>query len=158
MLAIPWGSGHWKSPSKLDYFRGLQHQNRIKGKTRGNYREGSIQGKMDDLIYDLDLFDVPPTKGMYTWKNKRAGSGHIVVRLDQFLISSYFLALPNKSYSLILPWEGSDHRPISLMFEPQKIWGPIPLRFNPLWMNRPEFLPSISQIWNQWIIGSPNYI
>jgi hypothetical protein len=114
--------------------------------------------KMDDLISDLDLFYVPPTKGMYTWNNKRAGPGHIAARLDRFLIRSFFLALLDKSYSLILPWEGSDHRPIYLIFEPQKNWGPIPFKFNPLWMDRSEFLPSISQIWNQWIIGSPNYI
>jgi hypothetical protein len=120
---------------------------------RDQFRE-----KMDDLISDMDLFDVPPSKGMYTWNNRRAGPGHIAARLDRFLISNSFLALPDKACSLILPWEGSDHRPISLMFEPQKNWGPIPFRFNPLWMDRPEFLPSISQIWNQWIIGSPNYI
>jgi hypothetical protein len=62
--------------------------------------------KMDDLISDLDLFDVPPTKGMYTWNNKRAGPGHIAARLDRFLISSSFLALPDKACSLILPWVG----------------------------------------------------
>jgi exonuclease III len=107
-----------------------------------------FRGKMDDLISYLDLFDVPPAKGMYTWNNRRAGPGHIAARLDRFLISSSFLALPNKSCSLKLPWVGSDHRPISLMFKPQKNWGPIPFRFNPLWMDRSEFLPFISQIWN----------
>ena len=44
---------------------------------RDQFREN-----MDDLISDLDLFDVPPAKGMYTWNNRRVGFGHIVARLD----------------------------------------------------------------------------
>jgi hypothetical protein len=120
---------------------------------RDQFRE-----RMDDLISDLDLFDVPSAKGMYTWNNRRAGPGHIAARLDQFLISNSFLALPDKACSSNLPWAGSDHLPISLIFESQKNWGPIPFRFNPLWMEQSKFLSSISQIWNQWITGSPNYI
>jgi hypothetical protein len=42
---------------------------------RDQFRE-----KMDDLILDLDLFDVPPSKGQYTWNNRRAGPSHIVTR------------------------------------------------------------------------------
>jgi len=114
--------------------------------------------KMDDLISDLDNFDVPPSKGLYTWNKKRVGTGHIVAKLDWFLLSISFLPHLDKSYSLILPWEGSDHRPISLVFESQKIWGPTPFRFNPLWMDQTDFISSISQVWNQWITDSPIYI
>jgi hypothetical protein len=57
-----------------------------------------------------------------------------------------------------LPWAGSDHRPIRLAFEAQQNWGPIPFKLNPLWLDRPELIQSISKIWNQWITGSPNYI
>jgi hypothetical protein len=99
---------------------------------------------MDDLISNLDLFDVSPSKGMYTWNNRRAGPGHITARLDRFLISTSFLPHLDKASSLILLWEGSNHRPISLLFQPQKNRSPISFKFNPLWMDRPDFLPSIS--------------
>jgi hypothetical protein len=56
---------------------------------RDQYRE-----KMDDLISDMDLFNVPPSKHQFTWNNRRIGSNHIVARLDRFLISSSFLAIP----------------------------------------------------------------
>jgi hypothetical protein len=72
--------------------------------------------------------------------------GHIAARIYQFLIISFFLAHPEKDLSLILLWVGSNHQPISLLFESQKNWGPIPFKFNPLWMDRPDFLPSISQV------------
>jgi len=117
-----------------------------------------FRGKMDDLILDLDLFDVPPSKGLYTWNNRRAGPGHIAARLDWFLIRISFFSHLDKSFSLNLPWVGSYNQTISLLFEPHKNWGHIPFIFNPLWMDRPDFLPSISQAWNQWIIGSPIYI
>jgi exonuclease III len=126
----------------------------LKEKRGGSIVRDQFREKMDDLISDLDLFDVPPSKGMYTWNNRRAGPGHIAARLDRFLISNSFLSHPDKASSLILPWAGSDHRPISLLFESQKNWGPIPFRFNPLWMDRPDFFSSILQAWNQWIIGS----
>jgi exonuclease III len=85
---------------------------------RDQFRE-----KMDDLISDLDLFDVPPSKGLYTWNNRRAGPGHIATRLDHFLISNSFLAFPDTTSSTILLWAGSDHHPISLAFESQKKLG-----------------------------------
>jgi hypothetical protein len=50
---------------------------------------------MEDLVSDLNLFDVQPSKGKYTWNNKRAGVGQIVARLDHFLIHSPLLSLPS---------------------------------------------------------------
>jgi len=88
---------------------------------RDQFRE-----KMDDLILDSDLFDVPPSKGLYTWNSRRAGLGHIAARLDRFLISNSFLSHPDKACSLIVLCAISHHRPIFLLFEPQKNWEPIP--------------------------------
>jgi len=71
---------------------------------------------MDGLISVMDLIDVPPVKGKFTWKNRRVGPGHIVARLDRFLISVSFLSLPASFSSKIIPWASSDHLPISLSF------------------------------------------
>jgi hypothetical protein len=106
---------------------------------RDQYRE-----KMDDLISDLDLFYVPPTKGQFTWNNKRAKPGHIAAKIDRFLISSSFLSLHESTTSMILPWSGLYHCPISLIFEHQKNWGPIMFWLNPLWMDCLEFFPIVS--------------
>jgi hypothetical protein len=46
---------------------------------------------MEDLISDLDLFNVQPSKGKYTWSNKRSGVEHITARLDHFLIHNPLL-------------------------------------------------------------------
>jgi hypothetical protein len=40
----------------------------------------------------LDLVDVQPNKGQITWNDRRVGTGHIVARLDLFIISSSFFS------------------------------------------------------------------
>jgi hypothetical protein len=120
---------------------------------RDQFRE-----RLEDLILDIDLFYVPSNKVMYTWNNIIEGLGNRVTRLDRFLISSSLLSLPDKLCSLNLPWEGSDHHPIRLIFKAQKHWVPSPFKINPLWLYRPNLIQSISQIWNNWITGSPNFI
>jgi hypothetical protein len=113
---------------------------------------------MEDLVSDLDLFDVKPSKGKYTWNNKRTGVGHIAARLDRFLIHNPLLFLPLVITSQIIPWGISDHRPIALTLAKDENLGPIPFRFNPLWMDSPDFLPLISSAWSTWVNGTPVYI
>jgi exonuclease III len=65
-------------------------------------RGGSIfrypsRENMEDLISTLDLFDVQPSKGKFTWNNRRVGPGHIATRLDHFLIHNSFLSLLMRS-------------------------------------------------------------
>jgi len=55
---------------------------------------------MDDLIYSLDLVDVPPSKGVYTWNDIRFGPGFIAARLDCFLINNSFLLIGSFFLSL----------------------------------------------------------
>lgn len=126
-------------------------------------REGSVvkdpsKKKMEDLVSTLDLFDVQPSKGKFTCSNKRAGMVHIATRLDRFLIHSPLLSLPDEISSLIIPLGSSDYRPISLSFTKEENLGPIPFRFNPLWMEKSDLFPLVSRSWCQWVVGSPIHI
>jgi exonuclease III len=69
---------------------------------------------VEDLISTWDLMDIKPSKGRYTWTNKRVGPGHIAARLDRFLVQSSFLTLGLTITSDILPNSTSDHKPITL--------------------------------------------
>jgi exonuclease III len=71
---------------------------------------------LSDLISEWDMQDVKPSKGKYTWNNRRSGLSHIAARLDRFLINSNLLLSPHVISSLILPFAVSDHKPISLSF------------------------------------------
>ena len=92
-----------------------------------------IKKIVDEIILDWDLMDIKPSTGKYTWNNKRIGPRHIAARLDRFLIQDTFLLLRLNLSSKILPFGGSDHKPILLEMVNGKNLGPIPFRFNPMW-------------------------
>ena len=109
-------------------------------KRGGSLVRDPIREIVDQTILEWDLMDVKPSLGKYTWNNKRIGLGHIAARLDCFLVQDSFLLLGLNLSSKILPFGGSDHKPILLEMVKVKNLGPIPFRFNPLWASHPEFL------------------
>lgn len=78
-------------------------------------KRGSI-GRLDfaanllrDNIELLNLVDVKPNNGIFTWNNIRSDENVISKRLDQFLISCYWIGDRWTTSSEILDWKGSDH-------------------------------------------------
>jgi hypothetical protein len=112
---------------------------------------------MEDLMMILDLVDVQPNKGQFTWNNRRVGPGHIVARLDHFIISSSFFSRDEIISSSIIPWDSSDHRPISLSFVKEENMGPFHLD-SILLDGKRRFFPLLTRTWSQWIKGSHVYI
>jgi len=113
---------------------------------------------VEDLILGWDLLDIAPSKGTFTWNNKRAGPGHIAARLDRFLVSSSYLSLGLLASSKILPNSISDHKPILLDLSPDQDLGPIPFRFSPTWIQHDDFLQIVTSSWNAPIKGTPSYV
>lgn len=113
---------------------------------------------MEDLIQDWDLLDLKPSQGKYTWTNKRVGLGHIVARLDRFLIQSSHLLLGLNVNMSILPNSTSDHKPIKLLLTGQRNLGPIPFRFSPLWINQKDFRERVEEICKLPVNGSPFFV
>jgi len=131
------------------------HQGEKKGASsvRDQFRE-----HMEDLISELDIFDVQPSRGKFTWTNKRIGVGHIAAIMDHFLIHSPLLLLPLTISSKNFPWGISYHQPIALSFAKSENLGPILFRFNPLWLESQDFLPLISSAWSTWVDRTSVYI
>ena len=86
------------------------------------------------------------------------GSGHIVARLDRFLVQSSFLVLGLNPDSTILSHSVSDHKPISLSLTTDNNLGPIPFRFNPRWIQEKSYPALVAKIWNGTVIGSPIFV
>ena len=105
-----------------------------------------------------DLIDIKPATGKYTWTNRRFGPGHIAARLDRFLVQDNFLLLGPIISSKILPFGGSDHKPILLEMEPGKNLGPIPFRFNPMWAKQEDFLKIVAESWAHLVTGSSFFV
>jgi exonuclease III len=113
---------------------------------------------VEDIMSDWELEDVKPTKGKYTWSNKRAGPGHIAARLDRFLVHSTFMLLGLTLSSSILPHSVSDHKPIMLDISHDKNLGPIPFRFSPAWLQDESFQDLVTKTWNETVRGSAFFV
>ena len=83
------------------------------------------------------------------------GLGHITSRLDRFLVSTHLIN-PRPKVK-ILCFAVSDHKPICLFFLPVENLGPLPFRFNQIWLEMEEFRDIISSTWCCFIPGSPTY-
>ena len=91
--------------------------------------------KLEDLIANLELLDPTTKNGKYTWNNKQTRPSHIAARLDCFLVSTSLLQKDLLPSSYIISSTTSDHKPISLSVTPLTKLGPIPFRFNPIWLH-----------------------
>eukprot|EP00253_Pinus_taeda_P017553 PITA_17553 len=129
-----------------------------KEKRGGSSSRDSILATMEELVQNWDLLDFPPVHGLYTWSNNRAGSEHISARMDKFLVQSALLLNKKIATTKILPKLTSDHKPIQLLLEDEEDLGPIPFRFNPLWIEKVGFMETVKAAWVKPITGSPSYI
>ena len=127
-------------------------------KRGGSRSRDPITDMVEDLIMTWNLIDIKPASGKYTWTNRRFGPGHIAARLDRFLIQDNFLLLGLIISTKILPFGGSDHKPILLEMEQEKNLGPIPFRFNSMWAKHEDFLKLVAGSWIYPVTGSPFFV
>ena len=113
---------------------------------------------MEDLIYELDLLDLPLKNGKYTWSNRRLGAGYIAARIDHFLVSASFLQKDIILASFALPSMSSDHKSISLVLSTSLNLGPIPFRFNSSCLREEKSMGIIKNAWRLACDGSPRFI
>ena len=92
----------------------------LEEKRGGIARLGPSSSMLRDNIGFLNLIDVKPGSGIFTWNNRRSGTEAISERLDRFLVSCFWLDTRWFTRSEILDWRGSDHWPIKLFVTPFK--------------------------------------
>ncbi len=59
--------------------------------------------------------------------------------------------------SKIFPKLTSGHKPILLKLEEEEKVGPVPFRFNPLWILQEDFQQIVSNSWSKSISGTPSF-
>jgi hypothetical protein len=129
-----------------------------KEKRGGNIVKEPFREKIEHLMMVCDLVYIKPAKGKYTWTNRRINSSHNVARLYRFIIQSDLLLSNNIINSRIILSTVSDHKPISLQVLVSLNFGPLPFRFNPLWLYISKILEIILEDLGKWAMGSPTYI
>ncbi|KAL2246047.1 UNVERIFIED_CONTAM: hypothetical protein Sindi_2872900 [Sesamum indicum] len=120
---------------------------------------GDIRIAMEDFnaaIQNTGLLPLPMQGEWYTWHNHSATPRNLWKRLDRMLINDRWMArFPNTFYS-VLTLRTSDHSSMVLYGDRQQQYGGM-FRFDNYLARSPEFIPSVQNIWQHNIIGTPMY-
>ncbi|KAL2224003.1 UNVERIFIED_CONTAM: hypothetical protein Sindi_3039700 [Sesamum indicum] len=120
---------------------------------------GDIQIAIEDFnaaIQNTGLLPLPMQGEWYTWHNHSATPRNLWKRLDRMLINDRWMArFPNTFYSVLTP-RTSDHSPMVLNGDQQQQYGGM-FRFDNYLARSPEFIPSVQNIWQHNIFGTPMY-
>ena len=106
------------------------------------------------MIDSLNLIDVKPTNGVFTWNNRRCGVEAISKRLDRFLVSCYWMNRRLITNSEILDQRGSDHSPIKLTITAYGVTKNPFFKFKLMWL-RDQSLQDLMM--DQWYEGMPTH-
>ena len=109
----------------------------------------------DELIRELELQDPHLNNGQFTWSNFREHP--ICCRLDRFLLSRGFNEMFSYYRHEVVVRFISDHSSVILSTNPPS-WGPIPFRFEKMWLQHRRFNADVSGWWQQdTSYGRPGY-
>ncbi|KAL2230999.1 UNVERIFIED_CONTAM: hypothetical protein Sindi_1694300 [Sesamum indicum] len=120
---------------------------------------GDIRIAMEDFnagIQNTGLLLVPMQGEWYTWHNHSATPWNLWKRLDRMLIIDRWMARFPNTFHLVLTPRTSDHSPMVLYEDRQQQYGGM-FRFDNYLARSPEFIPSVQNIWQHNIIGTPMY-
>lgn len=90
--------------------------------------------RLEDIILKWDLLNMKFRNNIYTWSNRWLGSHHIVAHIDRIMLHSSWL-IQNFNYQVkSISNPTSDHQLLTLEVTKNKNRGPIPSKFNHLWL------------------------
>ncbi|XP_022880751.1 uncharacterized protein LOC111398023 [Olea europaea var. sylvestris] len=98
---------------------------------------------VDDLKFDGCL---------YTWSNKHVSSP-ILKKLDRVLVNSKWEDEFQGSAATFLTTCVSDHSPMVVKLA-ELLRRKIPFRFFDYWIDHPDFLPLVAQVWGEAVVGT----
>ncbi|KAK5812925.1 hypothetical protein PVK06_028369 [Gossypium arboreum] len=108
--------------------------------------------KLCDTLEKLNLTDVKPCDGWFTWTNNMDGDRLVKERLDRFVVSNIFIEQFPFLTSYIVCQSKSDHEAIMLDTHGNKskekragnrVW----FRYDMCWADDPELKDIITSIW-----------
>eukprot|EP00253_Pinus_taeda_P004859 PITA_04859 len=118
-------------------------EEKLDGRCRTN-KDGTL---LKDFIQSNWLIDLPTANGLYTWTNKWVAPMQIASRLDRFLISDNVVHVGGEFTAHIIPFSGSDHWPIEMLWNRPGNNIKKPFRFEAFWLSHPEFKDFITTTW-----------
>ena len=119
-----------------------------------NFTQNRFSDIFNRIINLYELRDLAPQGGKYTWSNNR--NNPTLEKLDRvFISSSWEQEFPLCNIKKI-PRYTSDHNPIIYSRELSQSKNSKPFSFENSWINHPDFITKMSEIWNKKVIAKSN--
>ncbi|GAU42390.1 hypothetical protein TSUD_296880 [Trifolium subterraneum] len=127
--------------------RRLREQHNRSGERRGSSGSGCLSERSEFSLFieAMEVIDIPVLGKKFTWFNS---NGSTMRRLYRFLLSEGFIHKGGISNQWISDHDISDHCPIWLECSILN-WGHKPVKFNNCWVDHPEFLDLVKNIFAQ---------
>ena len=100
------------------------------------------------MLAVLGLRDLKTLGGKFTWKGKRA-KYTIMSKLDRAVANCDWLEMYPAAHVSLLPWIGSDHRPLLVNTEAEKCKRRNFFKYDCRWRLFPDLRHVINQVWNE---------
>ena len=141
--------GSSKSPLLIGGdFNILRYSSEKNKKFAGN----KISDLFNWVINTHELREVDLIGGKYTWSNNQQDP--ILEKLDRILISEDWEAEFPLTNLRKIPRELSDHNPLVLCTDQEKVKKSKAFCFETSWLKLPDFLPKITEIWEDHVVGA----
>ncbi|XP_035542088.1 uncharacterized protein LOC118344796 [Juglans regia] len=113
---------------------------------------------MDDFnqwIHEGGLIDLSAQGSNFSWCNGQSGLARAWAKLDGVLLDANLLSLFPTASCSYLSRTTSDHCPMLVeFFKDTYSYGHPPFRFQQMWVEHPEFIGFIKQVWDVPVIGT----
>ncbi|XP_035542106.1 uncharacterized protein LOC108997796 [Juglans regia] len=108
----------------------------------------------NNWIHQGGLVEMRSKGNNYSWCNGQSGLARSWAKLDRvFMDVPLFSSFLNAICSY-LPRTTSDHSPMVIEFKMDPFsYGPSPFRFQQMWVDHPQFLYCIRQVWSETVVG-----
>ncbi|XP_028126071.1 uncharacterized protein LOC114322842 [Camellia sinensis] len=107
-------------------------------------------------ILQLKLVDLSYGGCQFTWANKRDSGDYIATKIDSVLVNESWLdSFPASSAYFFFPSCVSDHSPAVVTISAEVVSFKKPFKFFDFWAQHENFIPVVSEVWNQYIQGVP---
>lgn len=129
--------------------------------TKADEKLGGLQPNLRSMqefhecISQCQLMDGGYFGSKYTWTNNQSGNARIWARLDRVLFNSAWEADARYFHLKILPRLYSDHSPLVVTGVSHQFVGPLPFRFQRMWVSHDEFNSFVETNWNIETAGLP---
>ncbi|KAL6206762.1 hypothetical protein ACLB2K_024009 [Fragaria x ananassa] len=128
-------------------------------KSGGNLPRRVSCDEFQAMVDTCSLVQIDLKGSPFTWTNGRGLASHIEMLLDRCFCSLPWLDSWPVTNCSTLVRHSSDHNPLLVVFEKFASHGAPPFRFQPIWLQHPQFLQMVKSVWSSFnVYGCPQFI